>query len=181
MLPCHATKPHGIEFLRQRLGYAGSEVISAVGDDLLGQELLRAMAAWGMETTAVQIDRHHPTGKVEERIVDREPHYQILPDCAYVLIAGESLPPLADGILYHGSLALRGETARSALRQLAAHPRVAIFLDVNLHAPWWRRDEVLHWLQQARWAKLDQEELRLLGFCSGDLRQDATQLLRKPT
>lgn len=170
--------PFNVAWHLQALGDR-PRLLSAVGDDPLGREILQAMTAWGMETAGVQLDRHHPTGQVEVRIIEQEPHYQILPDCAYDFIAGDALPPVAGGILYHGSLALRGEVTRSALRQLTSQPRVSVFLDVNLRPPWWRREEVFHWLRQARWAKLNQQELQLLGFCSGALRQDATQLLRQ--
>lgn len=170
--------PFNVAWHLQALGDR-PRLLSAVGDDPLGREILQAMATWGMDTAGVQIDRRHPTGQVQVRIVEQEPHYQILPDCAYDFIAGAALPPVAGGILYHGSLALRGEVTRSALGQLTGHPRVSVFLDVNLRPPWWRREEVFHWLRQARWAKLNQEELQLLGFCTGDLRQDATQLLQQ--
>lgn len=170
--------PFNVAWHLQALGDR-PRLISAVGDDPLGRQILQAMERWGLDRSGVQIDPHHPTGQVEVRIIDQEPHYHILPDCAYDFIAAESLPPVSGGILYHGSLALRGETTRGALRQLQANPRTSIFLDVNLRAPWWRGEEVFHWLQQARWAKLNQEELRLLGFGSGDLRRDAAQLLQR--
>lgn len=154
--------------------------LSAVGDDALGREILQAMESWGMERSGVQIDRDHPSGQVEVKIIDHEPHYTIIPDCAYDFIDAEKLPRLAPGsLLYHGTLALRSAVARSALHQLAQQPGVAIFLDVNLRAPWWQPEEVFHWLQQARWVKLNQDELRLLGFDSDDLRQAMTQLQQR--
>lgn len=154
--------------------------LSAVGDDDLGREILQAMDDWGMATSGVQIDRQHPTGKVEVRIVEQEPHYNIIPDCAYDFIQAEAIAPLAPAsLLYHGTLGLRSAVARSALTRLAQQPGVSIFLDVNLRTPWWKPGEVFHWLQQARWVKLNQDELRLLGFDSSDLRREMTKLLQQ--
>lgn len=151
--------------------------LSAVGDDALGREILQAMESWGMERSGVQIDRDHPTGRVEVQIIDQEPHYTIIPDCAYDFIETDAIAPLTPGsLLYHGTLALRCSVSRSALTRLAQQPGVAIFLDVNLRAPWWKPREVFEWLRQARWVKLNQDELRRLGFEATDLRQAMTQM-----
>ncbi|MGA7799590.1 MAG: PfkB family carbohydrate kinase, partial [Gammaproteobacteria bacterium] len=37
-----------------------------------------------------------------------------------------------------------------------------LFVDINLRAPWWRREDVGRSLQQARWAKLNDEELAVV-------------------
>ena len=37
-----------------------------------------------------------------------------------------------------------------------------IFVDVNLRAPWWRKDSVNQWLSKADWVKLNQDELMQL-------------------
>jgi len=146
--------------------------LSAVGEDALGAEILQAMGRWGMNSSGVQRDPVHPTGQVEVKIIDHEPHYNIIPDCAYDFIDAEKLPRLApDSVLYHGTLALRSAVSRRALHQLAQQPGMAIFLDVNLRPPWWRPEEVFQWLRQARWVKLNQDELRLLGYTAEDLRQ----------
>ena len=151
--------------------------VSALGNDPLGREILQAMIRWGMDISGVQRDPSHSTGQVEVRIIDHEPHYNIIPDCAYDFIQADAIVPLTPGsLLYHGTLALRSAVSRSTLTQLAQQPGVSIFLDVNLRAPWWHKEEVFHWLQQARWVKLNQDELRLLGFSSADLRQAMTQL-----
>ena len=59
------------------------QLISRVGDDEPGREVLQAMQAWGMSIAGVQIDHEHPTGQVAVELVDHEPRYQIVPDCSY--------------------------------------------------------------------------------------------------
>ncbi|HEY5673443.1 MAG TPA: carbohydrate kinase [Malonomonas sp.] len=151
--------------------------ISRVGKDDRGDKIMLAMRNWGMNTTAVQIDTEHPTGRVEVTITDGEPSYDIVADSAYDFISAEQLgDPIAAGILYHGTLCLRNQTARDALHEIAQRAEIRIFLDVNLRPPWWQRDEVFAWLKNAHWVKMNQEELRLLGAGATDIRQQMAEL-----
>jgi len=151
--------------------------ISRVGKDDRGDRVLRAMRTWGLSTAAVQVDGEHPTGRVEVTIKENEPSYDIVADSAYDFISAEQLnKPLAAGILYHGTLCLRNRTSRNALGKIARSRKVKIFLDVNLRPPWWQRDEVFAWLKNSHWAKMNQEELFLLGEAKTDLRQQMAEL-----
>ncbi len=49
-------------------------------------------------------------------------------------------------------------------------------MDINLRDPWWQKEDICHWLEQARWVKLNQHELAELGFRSADLHQDMTRM-----
>jgi fructokinase len=163
--------PFNVAWHLQALG-DHPQLISRVGDDEPGREILRVMADWGMSTKGVQHDPVHPTGQVVVEIVEGEPHYQIVPDCAYDFVAADKLQPASYGdILYHGTLGLRNRVSRNALSRLLEQGELAIFLDVNLRAPWWQIEEVYSDLLRARWVKLNQEELRLLGFTAVDLEQ----------
>jgi len=145
-------------------------MVSRVGDDAAGDSILQAMAAWGMDLSGMQRDALHPTGEVRVEFRDREPQFRIVADCAYDFIAAAQLPTLrSGGILYHGSLGLRHPESRTALEALCRRSRPEIFLDVNLRPPWWRPEEVEGWLQAARWVKLNQDELALLGYDATDL------------
>jgi fructokinase len=138
-----------------------------VGDDAEGEEIRAAMRGWGMDSSGLQTDRERPTGKVMVRIENAEPAYDIVENCAYDAIdsgAIEVSPAARDcEFLYHGSLALRAEPSRSALRQLEATGRKTVFIDVNLRSPWWRLEQVQEMLRSASWVKLNRDELDLLG------------------
>jgi len=163
--------PFNVAWHLQALGDR-PQFISRVGDDGPGREILQAMSNWGMSTAWVQRDPQHPTGQVLVEIVDSEPRYQIVPGCAYDFITADRLPSQRPGdLLYHGTLALRNSASRSTLEMMLHHGRPAIFFDVNLRTPWWQADEVRACLQRARWVKLNQEELRLLGFLAENLEQ----------
>jgi fructokinase len=163
--------PFNVAWHLQALGQ-NPKFISRVGDDSLGQDIIQAMTSWKMDVSSIQIDPLHPTGQVEVLLVDGEPSYKIVENSAYDFIRAEDITlPSTPSLLYHGSLGLRNDVSRRALQRLADVEQVSVFLDVNLRPPWWHIDEVSQWLRQAKWVKLNEEELRLLGFTADDIRQ----------
>jgi len=151
--------------------------ISRIGNDELGRKLLSALHDWGMDTQAIQIDPVHQTGQVEVNLIENEPHYTITPHCAYDFISAEGVENLPDSrILYHGTLGLRNGISRDCLARIAQRPDLSVFLDVNLRSPWWQQQEVFDWLEQACWAKLNEDELQQLGFVSADIYESMHKL-----
>lgn len=143
-------------------------MISRIGTDDPGARVVQAMRAWGMDDTGIQIDSHRPTGRVDVELVGGEPEYSIRP-AAFDAIAAEALPPLAGApLLYHGTLALRGAEPRRALEILQRFCGAPAFLDVNLRAPWWNREEVLALIARSRWVKLNRAELDALAGPEGE-------------
>lgn len=134
--------------------------ISRIGDDVEGQDITALMTDWGMSLDNVQIDTHHPTGSVRVDIHEGEPQYDIVADSAYDFITADSLEPTAtQGILYHGSLAIRNPVARAALQTAKAQHQGNIFIDVNLRTPWWHKETLIPLLYDAYWVKLNEAEL----------------------
>lgn len=154
--------------------------ISRVGNDALGSRILAAMRRWGMRVEAVQIDPGLPTGRVQVKMTDGQPSYRITENVAYDAVRTDELPtPTSDCILYHGTLALRQTASRQALDTLAQRPGCDLFIDVNLRAPWWTQEDVYHWLSRARWAKMNEDELRDLGFSASTPEAAMVQLLSR--
>jgi fructokinase len=134
--------------------------VSRVGDDPLGRRIRDAMQDWGLDTSALQFDARHPTGRVEVTLEAGQPRFAIVPEQAYDFIDARDLPSVDDcALLYHGSLALRQDDSRQALERLKQCCRGKVFLDVNLRNPWWRPDAVRGWLDAADWVKLNDDEL----------------------
>jgi len=101
---------------------------------------------------------------VQVRIEDGEPDYDIVEDRAYDFMEAESLPPIDNAaLIYHGSLALRGDASRRCFRRLGETHDLPRFVDVNLRDPWWQRQQVRDLLRGASWVKLNEKELELLG------------------
>jgi len=145
-------------------------MITRVGTDDSGDEVLAAMASWGMDTSGVQRDDTYPTGRVEVDLDDGEPTFHILPDQAYDHLDGGLAVRSAAGstfsLLYHGSLISRGDVSGSSLDDLAKGFRAPVFVDVNLRDPWWNREDVVASVRRATWVKLNEAEIALLAGAS---------------
>jgi fructokinase len=157
--------PFNVAWHLQAFGLA-PRFISRIGDDPSGHEIAALMDAWGMNREALQTDSKHSTGSVRVLIQDGEPHYEIVANSAYDFIDGELLENNnTEGLLYHGSLALRNPVAHAALQAAKARHQGKIFIDVNLRPPWWERETLVPLLHDADSVKLNEAELAEL--CPG--------------
>ena len=171
--------PFNVAWHLQAFG-AKPMMITRIGDDPQGQRIVDAMHAWGMDDAGVQHDATRHTGRVDVDLSQGEPRYDIRTDAAFDAIAAEELPPLgAASLLYHGTLALRDDTCRTALDTLKQFSGAPVFLDVNLRSPWWNKAQVLELVSRARWVKLNAEELDLLAGPDGDVATRARALDRR--
>ncbi len=161
--------PFNVAWHTQAFGLA-PRFISRIGDDPAGLEITALMDDWGMSRAALQTDHEHPTGSVRVMIENGEPHYDIVADSAYDFIDGDLLSSQnTQGILYHGSLALRNPVSRAALQAVKAKHQGKIFVDVNLRPPWSRPETLNILLHDATWIKLNEAELAELGSGHSDL------------
>lgn len=151
--------------------------LSRIGEDALGERIDTAMREQGMSTLGLQRDPSHPTGTVKVTLAGGEPSYEIVADRAYDHIDAAALPPLPEqALLYHGSLALRNAVSADALRALRGRLDPAVFLDVNLRDPWWKKDQLVGLLEGATWVKLNADELALLAPGGDDVESQAHHL-----
>jgi fructokinase len=136
-------------------------LISRIGEDAHGEDILRTMQAWGMDISGIQIDPLHPTGAVRVALEEGQPQFTILPDQAYDFIDSDIAENALRGqncsLLYHGTLIARG--ASQAAVQALRNSIPAAFVDLNLRAPWWNLEEVRDLLRGARWVKMNGDEL----------------------
>jgi len=141
-------------------------LITRVGADDAGDEVLAAMDSWGMDRTGVQRDDAHPTGRVQVDLDDGQPTFHILPDQAYDFLdrglAMEAIGNQDVSLIYHGSLISRGELSADVVDECVQRLDVPVFIDVNLRDPWWTRERVTSSVERARWAKLNEDELDVL-------------------
>jgi fructokinase len=155
------------------------DFISSVGVDAEGDTIRNSMQRWGMDCTHLQTDDSHTTGLVEVSLDAGEPSYDIVDQVAYDFIQADRLKELDLAILYHGSLALRHEPSRLALQKLKSSKPQIVFMDVNLRQPWWQKEQVLSWVNEADWVKLNEEEFTLLSGESVDLQSAMLLFLRE--
>lgn len=138
-------------------------MISRIGDDDYGEQIIAAMNNWGMSTAGIQRDPDHPTGRVSVAVTDGQPHFDIVADVAYDHIewqdAVQVLTAHPPGLLYHGSLAVRSEVSRDTLQRLKQDADLPTFVDINLRNPWWRPESINALMSQAHWLKLNHDEM----------------------
>lgn len=143
-----------------------AEIVSAVGDDDLGRRALDAVKGLGVGSGLVRVHPSLPTGTVNVTLTDGIPSYEISMPVAWDEIAfpSESVPP-APRALYYGTLAARSAGSSSALEaMLAAYPSALKFFDVNLRQKFWSVESVKSHLAFADILKVNDEEMRMLGF-----------------
>lgn len=137
-------------------------LISRVGHDEHGREVLSTMRAWGMDSGGIQQDDRHPTGMVQITMAGTSHSFDIVPDQAYDFIDADAAVSVASevdvGLLYYGSLVQRNAASRKALERLKQNSSPA-FVDINLRAPWWEAAAAQAMIKGTRWAKLNDEEL----------------------
>jgi len=138
-------------------------MISGVGNDEHGKMVLENMREWGMDTHGIQVDSQHPTGRVTISLEQGQPSYDIRAEQAYDFIDADRVIEVLGAkdysLLYHGSLLTRTPRSRLMLDKVLETAMLPAFVDINLRAPWWQRDDVRQSLSQASWVKLNEDEL----------------------
>lgn len=161
--------PFNVAFHLNQLG-CPVRVVSAVGADVLGDELLRRLTDWGIDTGLIARLDDTPTGYVRASIgASGDAHYEITTDVAWDRI--DASPSVLDAAgsaraLVFGSLAQRSAQNRAALRRiLDALPAAALrIFDVNLRPPHDNLDLVLTLARDATVLKVNAAEAaRLAG------------------
>jgi len=176
--------PANFAFHARSLG-ARAGLITRVGADDLGREVLERFRLLGLPTETVQVDPDRPTGTVTVALAaDGQPQYTIHEHVAWDRIeadpAGLAEARTADAVCF-GSLAQRSEPSRRAIRALvAATPDKALrVFDVNLRPPFVDRNVVADSLELANVLKLNDHELPELASMFGlstAVRETMTQL-----
>lgn len=175
--------PFNVAYHLARCGGAAAPV-TAVGDDVLGRELLERMRLGGVDTRWVAVLPGRATGVARADLApDGSARYsfgtEAAWDCIPVPPALEELAAAAPAII-HGTLALRGPHNRDALSALlAAAPRACRVYDVNLRPPYDDPVQVRALAAGACLLKLNLDELRRVGDAGGEPEAAARSLGRQ--
>lgn len=160
--------PANVVMNAQQLGLRGV-LVSRVGDDGVGKELLRTLELRGLVTDYVQNDKKKGTGTVLVSLdIKGVPTFRCSHDVAFDYLAFNAklkeLSPKADAVIF-GTLAQRAKVARQTIWDFlrAAKQAVKVF-DVNARASEARLQELIPTsLELADIVKLSGEEVALLG------------------
>ena len=147
---------------------AESLVVSRVGRDDLGRDLVEHLNALGLVTSGISVDPAAPTGTVSVTLDPTgQPTYTIHTDVAWdFLEAGPEVLRAAAGAdaVCFGTLAQRHPVARDSIRRVlqATRPEALRIFDINLRQRFWSREVIVESLALANVLKLNDEELPIL-------------------
>jgi fructokinase len=165
--------PANFAFHAHMLGGEGIP-LSCVGNDDPGREIFDRLAALGLRSDFIAVDRDHETGTVSVQLNPAgEPSYVIHRDVAWDFIPfgarQKDLAGRADAVCF-GSLAQRSPVSASSIRSFldATRPSALRIFDVNLREQFYGREVIEASLLRANVLKINEQELpvmaRLLGL-----------------
>jgi len=183
--------PTNFTVMAGRLGNHAA-VLSRIGRDDLGRSAVKLLDPFPVDTSHLQVDPSHETGRVTVTLQQGQPEYVIHQPAAWDSLELSDdwvqLAERADAICF-GSLAQRSLESRQTVQTLAAQTSSACVrvFDVNLRAPFYSGESVQESLELATVLKMNDAEvslvLGLLGLQSTEeenaawLRVDAERLL----
>jgi len=144
-------------------------VVTAIGQDDLGNEVIENMNYWKMDLSGVQVLPGIPTGRVDIQVEEGQPSYTFWSDVAFdqIPLHASTLSQQSFGLFYHGSLALRGMESRNSVTALRRRVACPVFIDVNIRQPHFDWKIFEPFLFEADHLKLNDQELMQLLFEQG--------------
>jgi fructokinase len=159
--------PANFAYQGQALG-ASSVIVSAVGDDEPGRDILAQLGSRGLDLSGIATVGSAPTGTVTVALdAGGIPRYTIHEGAAWDVIpwSGElgRLAARADAVCF-GSLAQRSPVSRDTIGSFldATRPDCLRVLDLNLRQHYFSRETVHGLLERATVLKLNDDELATL-------------------
>jgi fructokinase len=158
--------PANFTVMAGRLGNHAA-VLSRIGRDNLGREAVGLLDPLPADTSHLQIDPAHETGRVTVSFTNGQPEYTIHRPAAWdsMELSGEwvQLAERADAICF-GSLAQRSLESRQTIQTLAAQTsaRCIRIFDVNLRIPFFSSEVIQESLELATVMKMNDAEVPLV-------------------
>lgn len=137
-------------------------VISRIGTDDLGEEIVEFLKERNINVNGVQLDSSHETGKVKVMLNDKgsasyDIEYPKAWDKIEVTETAETFVRDSDAFIF-GSLVARDEDSRTALYNLLPLAKYKIF-DVNLRPPYYTQEILNYLMNQADFIKFNDDEI----------------------
>jgi fructokinase len=154
-------------------------VISRVGNDELGKELIRLFEKKNIETAFIQTDPVHATGKVLVEIKENhEVEYEIVKPVAWDFIEwNEKLFSIVEKAKYFvfGSLVTRNKESKNTLFKCLEIAQTKV-LDINLRPPHFDKKILKELFEKADILKLNVAELRQISSWYNDYNNDEERI-----
>lgn len=158
--------PANFAVMASRLGNRAA-ILSRIGCDDLGRQAIDRLNPMPVETSSLQVDPIHETGRVTVSFPFGEPHYIIHEPAAwdFLDLSDEwiQLAERADAICF-GSLAQRNEHSRQTIQTLAAETSASCIriFDVNLRPPFYSAEVLQESLELSTVVKMNDTEAPLV-------------------
>lgn len=167
-------KPGGAPFnVVYHLKQAGisSFLISSVGKDAYGEELLDILKKWELNAKGIEISDIYKTGKaVVKQGSNHQPEYELVYPVAwdYITWKDEYAPIISNaGAFVFGSLSSRNSQSYHTLKECLKHSSLNVF-DINIRPPHFDRFILEDLLLKTHILKLNNIELTLLNQWYGN-------------
>jgi len=139
-----------------------THLISRIGDDVLGKEIIKFLEVAGIPTETIQVDEFFPTGAVIVALNNNGSasytiKYPVAWDKIELAKSVVMVMEKADALVF-GSLACRDAISYHTLKDLIELAKYKIF-DVNLRAPFYTKELLLDLMGVADLIKFNEEEL----------------------
>lgn len=148
--------------LRMKSVGVSSSIISKIGNDENGKEIIEYIEDHNMSSELIQADSDYKTGVVHVMINEKgnasyDIHYPSAWDKILINYTTEQQVSEADAFVF-GSLICRDEISRTSLLSLLDKAKYKI-LDANLRSPYYTTDVLIELMNKADFIKLNDEEL----------------------
>lgn len=139
-----------------------TEIISRIGQDAKGNELLDFIEANNVSTAYIQTDSHFSTGEVTVKLDEKGSasytiNYPVAWDKIEATPEAQDTVPSADAVVF-GSLVCRDTASYQSLLSLLNVAKYKIF-DVNLRAPFYTKELLSDLMNKADFIKFNDDEL----------------------
>ena len=156
--------PANFAYISNALGNRGI-VLSRVGDDEFGREILDELNAKNLSTENIQIDGEKLTGIVNVKLENGQPTYEIVENVAWDFLElnknWREIAQNCDAVCF-GSLAQRNDISRKTIRQFVSLTEGLKIFDINLRQNYFSAEVLDESLKLANILKLNHDELPVI-------------------
>lgn len=140
-------------------------VITRIGNDQSGSDIITILNGWGLDTTNCQIDMFNPTGIAHVVCDCDEVSYDFPYPSAWDFIeySPEHLAAVNGGIFIFGSLASRSPVSENTLLSFLKIAAYKVF-DVNLRKPFYSVEKIEILLYHTDLLKVNENEIKIIAL-----------------
>jgi len=155
--------PMNVAIQLQKLGVS-SGVISRVGNDDLGKQLIAFLNTKSVNTELIQTDLEHGTGTVRVNVdKNDDPVYTVIGKVAWDYIDDSFLEEeINPKYIVHGSLICRSIESTNSFQKLLENTNAKVVFDLNVRSPYYSKSIIDGLMKTAHIVKMNFEEFKML-------------------